>query len=739
MADGDAGTKARTAPRPLLPCDIVMAGGVTSGIIYPGAVAEIAKRYGFHAVGGTSVGAIAAAVTAAAEYGRRTGANAEAFEFVSTLPAALGAKAPDGRTRLLHLFTPERGTRRLMDLLLAVFAARGVAAKALALGRTATRSAAVAASTGLALAMGLVPVVILARGGPWYAVPFAGVAVLALVAAALVGAFAAVLWLRWLPAWRANGYGACTGLASPRDGDAAWHGFVGLTPWIHASVQAAAGRGPGDPPVTFGDLWGAPGLAGAPGPEEVTASTPRSIELAMIASDISRNRTVQLPFLESPTPLYVERAMLDRYFPAAIAEWMVEHEGTDRRKVEVPAGFHRLPAPRDLPIAFGARLSLSFPILLCAVPLWTPDFARKRAAGKPPPLRRVWFSDGGLTSNFPIHFFDRPLPAHPTFCLDLVAYDAQVTTGPATTDDEAVDDGGVAAKPIGQAQAEARRGAARPEATAAAVPAPGDPTWGFLSMSDRNRAPPVQFTAFDEAQGIGLGAFLGTLVNTARFWGDNQLLAAPGYRDRVVHVALRDDEGGLNLDMDARGIADLDRRGRAAGALIAARFDPSKPDDPETGDPVEPAFPNHRWVRYRAFMAAVEDLSRRFALARRSSAEAAIVRGEASLEDMIAGSSPDPIGYEPDSAARPYYARATGLLDRLAADLAAETARDARLTFDAPRGQDGGLPRRGGAPRPKITLKPRPLVDNDPMAETVDPDALLGTTAASDTVSPAAT
>ncbi|WP_339159056.1 hypothetical protein [Methylobacterium bullatum] len=703
--------------KPLLPCDIVMAGGVTSGIIYPGAVVEIAKRYGFHSIGGTSVGAIAAVVTAAAEYGRRTGGNTNAFDFVSTLPATLGAKAPDGRTRMLHLFTPERSTRRIMDLLLAVFAAHGVTAKAVAIGNAAIRSAAVAGSSGLALALGLVPVVILARSGPWYVVPLASVAVLALIATTLVGAFTTVLWLRWLPAWRANGYGACTGLAAPHAGEDAWQGFVGLSTWIHEAVQTAAGRRPDEAPLTFGDLWGAPALDGTPGTAKVTASTPRSIELAMIASDISRNRTVQLPFLETPTPLYVERATLDRYFPEVIVQWMIAKAGIDRRKVEVPAGFHRLPAPQDMPVAVAARLSLSFPILLCAFPMWAPDFGRKRPPGEPPPLRRVWFSDGGLTSNFPIHFFDRPLPAHPTFCFNLVAYDSQVST-----DDGAVETAGqVIDKPIGRAQAETRRADRRPDATVAAVPVPGDETWGFLSMADGNRAPPSQFTAFDEALGLGLGAFLGTLVNTARFWSDNQLLAAPGYRDRVVHVALRDDEGGLNLDMDAKVIADLDRRGRAAGALISARFDPDATVDPETGGPIRPAFPNHRWVRFRAFMAAVEDLSRRFAISRRSSAVATAARCEPSLEDMIAGTGEMPIGYEPEAAARPYYERATGLFDGFAANLADETAQDGRRTFDVPRGEDGSLPRRGAAPRPKMTLRPRPLIDNDPLAEAAGP------------------
>jgi len=35
-------------------CDIVMKGGITSGIVYPAAVVEIAKDFVFKNVGGTS-------------------------------------------------------------------------------------------------------------------------------------------------------------------------------------------------------------------------------------------------------------------------------------------------------------------------------------------------------------------------------------------------------------------------------------------------------------------------------------------------------------------------------------------------------------------------------------------------------------------------------------------------------------------------------------------------------------
>ncbi|MGZ7032569.1 MAG: patatin-like phospholipase family protein, partial [Thermoanaerobaculia bacterium] len=51
-------------------CDLVMKGGITSGIVYPAAVSELSREFEFVNIGGTSAGAIAAALTAAAEYRR---------------------------------------------------------------------------------------------------------------------------------------------------------------------------------------------------------------------------------------------------------------------------------------------------------------------------------------------------------------------------------------------------------------------------------------------------------------------------------------------------------------------------------------------------------------------------------------------------------------------------------------------------------------------------------------------
>ncbi len=54
------GYEARVKPQ----CDLVMKGGITSGIVYPPALDELQKMYSFNSIGGTSAGAIAAAAAA---------------------------------------------------------------------------------------------------------------------------------------------------------------------------------------------------------------------------------------------------------------------------------------------------------------------------------------------------------------------------------------------------------------------------------------------------------------------------------------------------------------------------------------------------------------------------------------------------------------------------------------------------------------------------------------------------
>jgi hypothetical protein len=165
-------------------------------------------------------------------------------------------------------------------------------------------------------------------------------------------------------------------------------------------------------------------------------------------------------------------------------------------------------------------------------------------------------------------------------------------------------------------------------------------------------------------------------------------------------------------------ISDLDRRGRAAGLLIAARFDPEDQVDPETGRANVCTFANHRWVRYRNFMASFEDLSRRFALARRASDAAASARGETLLDDMISGLAKEKLGYPAPKPAQHYYRKVTDSLEGLALSMAAETRVNENATFDRPTvgGRRGG----GAAPRPKMRGQLRPIVDNDPQSESAD-------------------
>ena len=73
--DGTTSADPRTYDysRPTKTCDVVMKGGITSGVVYPHALCELARTYRFVNVGGTSAGAIAAAAAAAAEHGRDAG------------------------------------------------------------------------------------------------------------------------------------------------------------------------------------------------------------------------------------------------------------------------------------------------------------------------------------------------------------------------------------------------------------------------------------------------------------------------------------------------------------------------------------------------------------------------------------------------------------------------------------------------------------------------------------------
>src|SRR5262249_27557664 len=90
-------------------CDLVMKGGITSGVVYPAAILELKRSYRFRSIGGTSAGAIAAAGVAAAEYNR------EQDDF-KALADASGQMSAPGFIR--GLFQASEETRPLMEILL---------------------------------------------------------------------------------------------------------------------------------------------------------------------------------------------------------------------------------------------------------------------------------------------------------------------------------------------------------------------------------------------------------------------------------------------------------------------------------------------------------------------------------------------------------------------------------------------------------------------------------------------
>jgi hypothetical protein len=100
-----------------LQCDLVMRGGIASGLVYPRAIAKLAETHDFRSIGGTSVGAIAAAGTAAAAWGTKVGQ--DHFQTrLKHLPEEL-SEIRDGKTVLERLFQPQPGTRRLFRVLMA--------------------------------------------------------------------------------------------------------------------------------------------------------------------------------------------------------------------------------------------------------------------------------------------------------------------------------------------------------------------------------------------------------------------------------------------------------------------------------------------------------------------------------------------------------------------------------------------------------------------------------------------
>jgi hypothetical protein len=171
-------------------------------------------------------------------------------------------------------------------------------------------------------------------------------------------------------------------------------------------------------PLVFADLW-----KGRVVKEDdvIDLTEERRINLEVVTTNLNHLSPYTVPFKNDT--FYFDPEEWALLFPREVVSWMKTYAAEVQRPV-VCAGRALLPLPRTgmLPIVVAARLSLSFPGLVSAVPLYAVDFSLKRNQDRTAPTLeadRCWFSDGGICSNFPIHFFDSPIPGWPTFAINL--------------------------------------------------------------------------------------------------------------------------------------------------------------------------------------------------------------------------------------------------------------------------------------------------------------------------------
>ena len=483
-------------------CDIVLKGGITSGVVYPLALVSLAEKYRFSNIGGTSAGAMAAVAAAAAEYGRHI-ENA-GFDRLARIPGELGPN-------LLSMFQPTPALKPLFDIFVAALKAKTKTGRIIAITGAAVGGYWLSALLGLLPGV-LVALIALAIGGGTGFVAFG-------LLLALTGLVAGVVW-RLVKAANTDlvgsDFGLCPGIRQP------YSSRDGFTDWLARLIDEAAGNETGGP-LTFGDLAAPPD--GRP-----------AIQLAMMTTSLMEKRPYTLPMPEDHRFVF-EKSEWDRIFPERVMAFLT----TQCDRFTPPAGeageYYHFPDLARLPLIVGARMSLSFPLLISAVPLWRRDFTLLEEAERNK-LRRCLFSDGGLSSNFPIHFFDRLLPNTPTFAISLDDYDEKRNR---------------------------------------------DDVWLPASSGSGSQLPVQPFD--------GLGGFLMRLLMSAKDWQDNLQSTLPGYRERIAHVVLKPEEGGLNLTMDEATIRKLVNYGERAGETLCDEFD----------------LDGHRWRRFLVALARMEE------------------------------------------------------------------------------------------------------------------------------------
>jgi hypothetical protein len=237
-----------------------------------------------------------------------------------------------------------------------------------------------------------------------------------------------------------NAYGMCTGNDDPleldADGGRAKSGTKAVQPltvWLNEKLSEYAGV---SHVLTFADLWKADWPPGENPPNKPIVGIPLLDEDAQRARSISRwSRRISPSAARTRCRSATSKATSTITSPTngrsssrapCSTHWLTgsercvasglapqTHTYADGTKQTIIP----LPAAADLPVIVAARMSLSFPILFSAIPLYAVD--RQQATRPGAAVAKHWFSDGGLSSNLPLHFFDRPLTRWPTLALNL--------------------------------------------------------------------------------------------------------------------------------------------------------------------------------------------------------------------------------------------------------------------------------------------------------------------------------
>ncbi len=547
---------------PQLECDIVMKGGITSGVVYPRAAAHLAEKYRFRNVGGASAGAIAATFVAAAECGRNSGRNPSSFDQLAQVPTEMGAGLAD-------LFQPSPKTKTLYDVLMAAVTPRPTTSSSAASSSAASAPTSVPAPAApatpksklglakiLAVAKALVKaelalvlsVALLSLAIPVAVLIYASVtgtlnwflilliALFGLIAALVITVVVVVGYtiFRALGALKDNEFGICDGHTQ------IFAETPPLTDYMTTQLNQLAGLDPNGAPLTIGDLWGAQAVADFRAAisdekgflelsprEQDRLRSGRVVDLEVMTTNLTLRRPYRFPF-ESRQFFFCERCFA-KYFPSAVLERLVLSstpvddkpvswtgpDGTRQSKMIVMdcplhdgTRVRHFPLPPDVPVVVAARISLSFPALISAVPLCYVDYGREPEYVN---IIVVWFSDGGIASNFPMNLFDSLWPTRPTFGIDLEKLD------------------GV----HGQQQT-------------------------YLPTREEPRS--YDITSMVE--------FLHGILDTMQNWVDTTQLSMSTYRKRVVEVRLDDEEGGINLKMPAPLIGKIAGLGEDAAKLL---------------------------------------------------------------------------------------------------------------------------------------------------------------------------